>query len=127
MQAGKMGGRQLLLIAGMGLIIAQLILSYLGLGGRSLIKSFFWVVKNRYKLSLYLCIISVLVCRQLYGQVTDQNWYTPFFYPVLLALVTLYAWFGRAGFALKKSDIPASVMASYGVSLIQTGNTVQRK
>ena len=99
MQAEKMGERQVFIVAGIGLIIAQLILTYLGLGGRSLVKSFCWFLKNRYKLSLYLCIVSVLVCRALYGQVTDNNWYIQLCNPVLLVLIAGSAWLTRINFS----------------------------
>lgn len=99
MQAEKMGERQVFILAGIGLIIAQLILAYLGLGGRSLVKSFCWFLKNRYKLSLYLCIVSVLVCRALYGQITYNSWYIQLCNPVLPVVIAGSAWLTKINFS----------------------------
>ncbi len=99
MQAAKMGERQVFIVAGFGLIIAQLIMAYLGLGGRSLAKSFFWFLKNRYKISLYLCIFSVLICRELFGDVTHNNWYLQLYYPILFFSMASHTWLSEKTFA----------------------------
>ncbi len=96
----KMGDRQTLVIAGIGLLIAQLILCYLGLGSRTVVKSFFWFLKNRYKLNVYLCIISVLITREIYGSVIDVNRQRPSWKLLLFPFMENFEW-------LIKSNIPS--------------------
>lgn len=110
MQAGKIGDRQVLIIFGIGLVIAQLIFSYLGLGGRSLFKSFCWFLKNRYKLSSYLCFISVLVCSGLYGQITEKKWYVQSGNFLLLFLLHGFPCWQKTGIAGSYSNITRKFM-----------------
>lgn len=91
MQAENTGNRQVL-IAGIGFIILQLMLNYLGLSGRSLVKSFCWFLKNRYKLSLYLCIISVIISRRLFGQLADNHPSALLYNFLLISFAIVFAW-----------------------------------
>ena len=66
-EAKKIGSRQALISVGIGLLTAQLIMTWLS-ASKGLLKGFFWFTNFSYNLNLIISIIIMLLCAHLYGQ-----------------------------------------------------------
>ena len=71
-KAMRIGRRQGLLFSGLGVLIAQLIMTLLISSHDGFIKSFLWFTKVDYKLNLFIGVVIMLICGYVYGQVAGK-------------------------------------------------------
>jgi hypothetical protein len=71
-EAKKIGSRQGLIFAGLGVLIAQLIMTAMISSDQSFFKAFFWFTKVSYKLNIFIGIIILLLCGHFYGQLAGK-------------------------------------------------------
>jgi len=67
--AKKIGGRQGLISTGLGIIIAQLIMTSLIALDEGFIRAFFWFMEVTYKLNLIVGVVIMLLSGYIFGQV----------------------------------------------------------
>jgi len=68
-EAKKIGSKQGLICVGIGLLIAQLIMTYMFTTDESFIKSFFWFHQIDFKLNIFIGVIIMILCGHFYGQI----------------------------------------------------------
>ncbi|MEJ8818218.1 hypothetical protein [Lacibacter sp. H407] len=71
-EAKKIGSRQGLVCAGLGLFIAQLTMTTMISSDQNLFKAFFWFTRVNYKLNLFIGVIILLLCGHFYGQLAGK-------------------------------------------------------
>ena len=71
-EAKKIGSRQGLICAGLGVLIAQLIMTGMILSDQNFFKAFFWFTRVNYKLNLFIGVIILLLCGHFYGQLAGK-------------------------------------------------------
>jgi hypothetical protein len=67
------GSRQGLICAGLGVLIAQLIMTAMISLDQNLFKAFFWFTRINYKLNLFIGVIVLLLCGHFYGQLAGKE------------------------------------------------------
>lgn len=70
--AKKIGSRQGLIAVGLGVLIAQLIMTAMIAQDKSFLKAFLWFTQVNYKLNLFIGIILMLLCGHFYGQLAGK-------------------------------------------------------
>lgn len=71
-EAMKIGSRQGLISVGLGLVIAQLIMTLLVSTGEGFIKAFFWFTDTGYFINILIGLIIMFVCGYFYGQLAGK-------------------------------------------------------
>lgn len=66
--AKKIGSRQGLICAGLGVLIAQIIMTAMMSSDQNLSKAFFWFTRVDYKLNLLIGAVILFICGHFYGQ-----------------------------------------------------------
>lgn len=72
-EAKKIGSRQGLISVGIGLIIAQLIMTALISSDEGFLKAFFWFTTIDYKLNILIGAIIMLLCGHIFGQIAGTQ------------------------------------------------------
>jgi hypothetical protein len=72
-EAKKIGSRQGIISVVVGLIIAQLIMTFLSTSDEGFIKAFFWFSTISYKLNIFIGAIIMLLCGHFYGQIAGTQ------------------------------------------------------
>lgn len=67
-EAKKIGSQQGLICAGLGVLIAQLIMTAMISSDQNLLKAFFWFTRVNYKLNLFIGSVILFACGHFYGQ-----------------------------------------------------------
>ena len=71
-EAKKIGSRQGLIYSGLGVVIAQSIMTAMFSSDQNFFKAFFWVTSVNYKLNLLVGIIILLLSGHFYGQIAGR-------------------------------------------------------
>lgn len=71
-EAKKIGSRQGLISVGLGVLVAQLIMTLLFSPNEGYIKGFFWFMGVEYWLNILIGVIIMLVCGHFYGQLAGK-------------------------------------------------------
>lgn len=71
-EAKRIGSRQGLFCSGLGIVIAQLIMTAMISSDEGFIKGFFWFAKVDYKLNLFIGAAILLLCGHFYGQIAGK-------------------------------------------------------
>ncbi len=71
-EAKKIGSRLGLICAGLGVLIAHLIMTAMISSDQNLFKAFFWFAKVDYKLNLIIGIVILIACGHFYGQMAGK-------------------------------------------------------
>jgi hypothetical protein len=71
-EARKIGSRQGLICSGLGVLIAQLIMTAMISSDQGFFKAFFWFARVNYKLNLFVGIVILLLCGHFYGQIAGK-------------------------------------------------------
>jgi len=71
-KAKQIGSRQALKSVGIGLLIAQLIMTYLS-SNQGYIRGFFWFTTIDFKLNIFIGAIIMLWCGHFFGQITGKE------------------------------------------------------
>jgi hypothetical protein len=72
--AKKIGSRQALLSVGMGLLIAQLIMTYMmSVYKKDVVQAFFWFTRVEYQLNILIGALIMLLCGHFYGQMAGTQ------------------------------------------------------
>ena len=67
-EAKKIGSQQGLICAGLGIVIAQLIMTAMISSDQNFLKAFLWFTRVNYKLNLFIGVVILLLCGHFYGQ-----------------------------------------------------------
>lgn len=70
--AKRIGSKQGLISVGLGLLIAQLIMTAMISSDKGFFKAFFWFTEIDYKLNIFIGAIIMLLCGQFYGQLAGK-------------------------------------------------------
>ena len=70
--AKRIGSKQGLISVGLGLLIAQLIMTAMISSDKGLFKAFFWFTEIEYKLNIFIGAIIMLLCGHFYGQLAGK-------------------------------------------------------
>jgi hypothetical protein len=71
-EAKKIGGKQGLIFGGLGILIAQLIMTAMISSDQSFFKAFVWFLDVDYKLNLFIGCIIMLLCGYCYGKIAGR-------------------------------------------------------
>ena len=71
-EAKKIGSRQGLICSGLGVLIAQLIMTAMISSDQNIFKAFFWFTSVNYKLNLFVGVVILLLCGHFYGQIAGK-------------------------------------------------------
>lgn len=103
--ARKIGSRQGLICAGLGVSIAQLIMTALISSDQNIFKAFLWFTRVDYKLNLFIGIVILFACGHFYGQfagkailIKRQNYILVGFLSGMAVLLTTAFLSGWTGF-----------------------------
>jgi multisubunit Na+/H+ antiporter MnhB subunit len=71
-EAKKIGSRQGLICSGLGVFIAQFIMTAMISYDQTFLRALFWFTRVNYKLNLFIGIILLLLCGYFYGQIAGR-------------------------------------------------------
>lgn len=71
-EAKIIGSKQGLICAGLGIVIAQSIMTAMFSSDLNLVNAFLWFTRVNYKLNLFLGVIILLLCGHFYGQLAGK-------------------------------------------------------